>query len=172
MNSSKKHERALQVGVFKTLPRADRAVAALSELGFGRTDIVVVCPERFREHYDNLDAHPPETANAPDAIAAGGAIGAVLGGLAAAGAMVATGGVGLLLAGALFGGATGGIAGGLIGAMTNHGIEPEGADYYDQAVRRDRILVAVDASAVPSSEEAVREALERAGAEPIEVRKR
>jgi uncharacterized protein YcfJ len=67
----------------------------------------------------------------------GGAIGLMLGGL------VALAGTGLLVAGPLLAG-IGAIAGGFVGAMLTRGMEPEASNFYDQALKRGDILVAVE----------------------------
>jgi hypothetical protein len=76
----------------------------------------------------------------------------------------------LLVAGPLFAGLAGGaVAGGLIGAMTTRGMEKEIADYYDQAVRKGKILVGVEYEGADQEERlALAERLLcDAGAEPI-----
>lgn len=139
----------VRVGVFRRLSAADRAVHSLADAGFPTERISVICPESCqdvppcndpREHEDPAGAH------LRNATLTGGAIGALLGGLAAGVGIAATGGVGLFVAGPLLGSAAGAgaVAGGFLGAMTTRGFEPEIADYYDQALSGGRILVAVD----------------------------
>jgi hypothetical protein len=138
--------RTVGAGIFETVAAADAAVRALHEEGFAEHEIAVVSPEWMREHFAaEADVVEPAGAHTPEAVATGGTIGALLGGLTAIAGLVATGGAGLLVAGGMLGGAAaGGVAGGFIGAMTTRGLEPEIADYYDQALRRGKILVAVE----------------------------
>ena len=58
-------------------------------------------------------------------------------------ASVATGGVALLMAGGLAMW-TGGVVGGLVGAMMTRGVEKELANFYNQAVTDGKILVAAE----------------------------
>jgi hypothetical protein len=163
----------VRVGVFRRIAAADRAVAELVEAGFDDGSITVICPTCSDEVLEPYRA-PPSGAHTAEAAAAGGTIGAVLGGLSATVGLVATGGTGLLVAGPLLGAAaTGAVTGGFLGAMATRGIEPEIADYYDQALRKGRILVAVDTSKgeAPPAPEVAEKALERAGAEPIALPK-
>jgi hypothetical protein len=95
----------------------------------------------------------------------------VLGGLTLGSVALGAGGpAGVLVAGPLLGVLGGGVAGGFIGAMLTRGLEPEIADFYDQAVRKGRILVGVDADGAVAAETAER-ALAEAGAEPVELRR-
>jgi hypothetical protein len=137
-------DRPVRVGVFSTVPQADKAVKALFDAGFSKDQISVVCSDQYKEHHFGQLAHPVHTANftAP-AIAAGGTIGATLGGLALAATALATGGASLLAFGTvLIGGAA--LAGSFTGAMMTRGFEKEIANYYDAEVRLGKILVAVE----------------------------
>ncbi|MEX0713629.1 MAG: hypothetical protein WD278_14825, partial [Pirellulales bacterium] len=66
---------------------------------------------------------------------------------------------------------TGGVVGGLVGAMMTRGVEKELADYYDQAVLKGRILVAAEVAgdeenaSLAEAERVFREA----GAEPVSL---
>jgi len=79
-----------------------------------------------------------------------------------------TGGASLLIGGAgLVAG--GGLVGSFAGAMATRGLEPEKVNYYDQAVQRGQILVAVE---LPGENNEARLAqaeriLERRGAESV-----
>ena len=160
----------LEVGVFGSIREADTAVEALLRAGFDKDRITVVCPKECRAHYADLNVTAPAGEHTPQALLAGGTIGAVLGGLVAAAGLTAMGGVPLLVAGTLFGGATGAVAGGFLGAMTTRGMEPEIADHYDQALQRGKVLVAVDDGREPARRSVAQRLLRAAGAEPIELR--
>jgi hypothetical protein len=173
-----KSEQALKkqvhVGVFDRMANADRAVAGLVDAGFRKEDITVICPTCTTEKYDEFTKREPSGSHAAAAATAGGAIGAVLGGLAAVIGVVASGGVGLLVAGPLLAGAGGGaVAGGLVGAMMTRGVEPEVADYYDQALTKGQILVSVNLG--EHGNEQLIDKADRvflsAGALPVELRK-
>ncbi len=136
-------ERPLRAGVFSDVAAADRVVESLVQSGFAPEEITVVCSEEsVQRHFQEFGHEKPAGTFTPAAAAAGSVIGATLGGLAAIVGGVTTGGVGFLAAGgiALW---SGGIVGGLVGAMLTRGVEPELANFYDQAVTQGKILVAV-----------------------------
>jgi hypothetical protein len=170
-----KHKPTLpvRVGVFDSLAAADLAVQRLIDAGFERDHITVICPTCSVDQYRDVDREPPAGARTPVAAASGGAIGAVLGGLVALAGVTATGGMGLLAAGPLLLGAGGGgVAGGLIGAMMTRGVEKEVADFYDQALERGQILVAVEEESENAPERlALAETIiGSAGADPLALR--
>jgi hypothetical protein len=166
----------IRVGVFRRLANADRAVTALSAAGFPTERISVVCPTCSPDAFSaDVERVAPAGARTPRAALTGGAIGGLLGGLVALAGIAATGGVGLLVAGGSLLGAAGAgaVSGGFIGAMTTRGFEPEIADYYDQALTRGSILVAVDTApgtGIPPPEEAERVFAE-CGAEAVALRR-
>ncbi|MEX2142655.1 MAG: general stress protein [Pirellulales bacterium] len=168
-------ERPLRVGVFGTVAEADRAVENLIGAGFTKDDITVVCSDAAVErHFQEFQKQEPAGTFTPAAAASGGAIGAVLGGLAAVAGGVATGGIGLVATAGIAAWA-GGIFGGLVGAMMSRGVEKELANYYQQAVIDGDILVAVevdeDSSATPRRDLAcASQALAEAGAKPLKLR--
>lgn len=159
--------RPIVIGVFPRPVLADGAIDALLRSGFPTDRISVVCPESCqREVEAGVDRVEPAGSNTLEA----GALGAALGGLTAAVGVAASGGVGLLVAGPLLG--AGAVTGGFLGAMATRGLEPEIADFYDQALVDGNVLVAVDtepADGVPSAELA-EDVLARCGARPMNLR--
>ena len=148
----------------------------LFQAGFTESEVSVIVPKSHRGEVDEEVGAHVEVEKAGShtlaAAGAGGAIGALLGGLTAAAGITASGGIGLLIAGPLLGAAGGGAAGGFIGAMSTRLVEPEIADYYDQALQRGMVLVAVekeDGAIGPPLETAER-IFKDAGAEPIDLR--
>jgi hypothetical protein len=141
----------VHVGVFDRIVDADRAVQELVDVGIQKERITVICPTCTTEKYEEYRKRERSGAHAVAGAATGGAIGAVLGGLVAAAvgtaAAVATGGAALLVAGSLLAGSGGGaVFGGFVGAMMTRGMEREVADFYDQALEKGQILVAVERS--------------------------
>lgn len=169
MNDASALERPIRVGVYSTIRTADCAVDHLLKAGFTDREISVVCSdEAIEKHFHQFEHEQPAGAHTATAVAVGGAIGAALGGLTVLAGAVTTAGLALLAAGGLAAW-TGGIVGGLVGAMMTRGLEPELANYYDQAVTEGKILVAAE-----DHTNARRERLERAerilsecGAEPV-----
>jgi hypothetical protein len=161
-------DRPVRVGVFSTIAQADRAVENLLAAGFTAREISVICSDPAKEaHFREFEKQEPAGANTLPAAATGGAIGAALGGLTALTGIVATGGIGLLGAGAIAAGA-GGVFGGLIGAMSTRGLEKEPSDFYDQSVQSGKILVAVEVEGEDQSRlAAATRMLAEAGAEPL-----
>lgn len=139
-----KQDKPVRTGLFGTVAGADQAVRGLLEAGFHRDQISVVSSDQHRKALlSDVPSRAPAGERAPQAALTGGAVGATLGGLIFAATAVATGGVGLLIAGPMFM-AGGAVAGGLTGAMVSRGFEREITNYYDQAVQRGKILVAVE----------------------------
>ena len=137
-------EKPFRVGVFDTVAQADAAVRNLLGAGFTRDQLAVICSDKYKEHFfKSLPTPKPAGSYTGEAVVAGGAIGATIGGLALAVTALATGGATLLAYGTILVGG-GALAGSFTGAMTTRGFKKEIADYYDQAVQRGKILVAVE----------------------------
>lgn len=133
-----------RAGIFDTVEETQRVVRELLDFGFTEQQITVICSDDTKERYFRRFKHQdPAGAHAPAAAAAGGLIGAALTGTTAAVAAVTTGGTALFALGPLIAG-TGGIVGGLVGAMMTRGIEKEAANFYDQEVAAGKLLVAVE----------------------------
>jgi hypothetical protein len=165
-------ETPVRAGVFATMQGAEQAVSGLLAEGFTKDEITVVCSDESRERWFRTFEHQePAGSHTPAAAAAGGVIGAALGGFAVLALGAATGGVGLLAAGGLAAW-TGGIVGGLVGAMMTRGVEKELANYYDQAVAAGKLLVAVEVQGPRQTARLARaeRVLTEAGAEPQPLR--
>ncbi len=144
-------------GLFPSRAEAERAVDALQDLGYDQRDISVVMNRATRERDFRSDAtertDPHDVHVAADVgigAAFGGTLGAIIAGVTATGAIVASGGVAApIVAGplaAIFAGAgAGGIAGGIIGALTGVGVPENRADEYESELERGGILVGVEA---------------------------
>jgi hypothetical protein len=162
-------ETPFRIGVYARVHDADRAVQRLLEEGFTKDQISVVCSDEHKErHFKQFEHMQPAGASTPAAAAVGGTIGAALGGLTALAAGAMTGGVALVVAGGAAAW-TGGVLGGFLGAMMTRGTEKEPADYYQQAVQRGKLLVAVEVE--ESEDQAALARAERifteTGAEPL-----
>src|SRR5262249_34853893 len=91
----------VHVAVYDDIPQADRAVWQLVQAGIPEECITVICPTCTAEKYPGLHREQPAGSHAAVGATAGGAIGALLGGLAAVIGITASGGTGLLAAGSL-----------------------------------------------------------------------
>ena len=141
------NDRTLEVGVFDSVGSAKCAVDGLLQFGFTVEEITVVCSDETKERcFKEFDHQQPAGTHTAKASLVGGAVGATLGTLAVLGSAVATGSIVLWAAGPIFAW-TGGVAGGLVGAMMTRGVEKELANYYQQAVIQGDILVAVGETA-------------------------
>lgn len=162
-------EPRVRAALFNDVPAAKRAVSELVQAGFSKEAVSVVASEARRETFDAELTVAPAGEHTAEAAALGGSLGAILGATALGLGAAATGGAGLVFLGPLMVGvAGGGIAGGFVGAMTTRGLEPEVADFYDQAVGNGQILVSVEDSETPTLASAER-IFERAGAEPLSL---
>lgn len=160
--------RPIRVGIFATVPAAERAVQGLLAAGFTTEQVTVVCSDPQKErNFEQFHHQDPAGTSTPAKAVAGGAIGAALGGLTIL-AGAATGGAALLAAGGAVAW-TGGVLGGLIGAMMSRGVEKELANYYDQEVQRGNLLVAVEDHGKDASHRLFQaeQILADAGAEPM-----
>jgi hypothetical protein len=138
-------DRTYRVGFFSDVDQAEQAVRKLLAAGFRQQQLAVICPAHFK---DRCIANVPRAErpgfHATKALAEGGAVGAVLGGIALMAAGIATGGVGLLPAiPVLIGG--GAIAGGFTNLIVSEGYGKEIGEYYEEAVRLEKIVVGVKA---------------------------
>jgi hypothetical protein len=164
-------ERPLEVGIFDSVDAASQAIDGLLNAGFTRDEITVICSDQTKERYFKAFEHqePAGTYDAK-AVATGGALGAIVAGLTVLASAVATGGLAIFAAGPIT--AAGGVAGGFIGAMMTRGVEKELADYYQQAVVKGRILVAVEDDGPGAHSRLTRAAgiFAAAGAQPLALR--
>lgn len=138
-------ERPLRAGVFATSHQADQVIQHLLSAGFSADEITVICSEDAdKRHFSKFQHQQPAGTYTPLAATTGAVIGAAVGGVAAVAGMLTTGGIGVLASAGL---ATwsGGVVGGLIGAMMTRGVERELANFYDQAVTEGKIVVGVEA---------------------------
>ena len=161
-------EKPFRVGIFPAVDGADKAVEGLLTAGFTKDHITVICSDKvIEQHFHDYEHREPAGTFTPRAAVAGSAVGAFVGGLAAAATATATGGIGIVVSGPLLG--AGAIVGGLIGAMTTRGVENELANYYDQAVTKGKILVAAEAHGKDAARTlaGAERILKEAGAEPL-----
>lgn len=132
-----------RVGFFNTVPEADQAVRNLMAAGFSKDELAVICPSKFHEQFaPGVPRAQRPGSHTGEAIAEGGAVGAVLGGLALVATAVATGGVGVIPAiPVLLGG--GALAGGFSGLIASDGYGKGIGEFYDEAVHYGKIVVGV-----------------------------
>jgi hypothetical protein len=142
-------ETKLVSGVFKTRQSAGAVVDALLTRGYSRDDISVLMSDETRDkEFVLARSHAAEGAGIGGV--AGGTVGAVIAGIAAAGTSIMFPGIGLVIAGpiiaAIAGSGVGGAAGGVVGGLIGAGFPEEHARLYESALRTGGIVVAVDAN--------------------------
>lgn len=102
-----------------------------------------MCSEKCQEQFSRVTTPDPAGSMTSASMAAGGAAGLMVGGLALAATALVTGGATLLSYGiVLLGG--GSIAGTFIGVMVGRGFDHAMATYYERAVQAGKILVGVE----------------------------
>lgn len=141
--SDETDEKTIRAAVLQRVEDVEDVVRQLLDSGFSREQISVLCSDDAKEqHFREFEHEDPAGTHTPQAAAKGGTAGAIFGGLVTVGLTTAAG-VPLLAAGPSFliGGA---VAGGFIGAMQTRGEEGALADYYDQALTKGDLLVAVE----------------------------
>ena len=133
--------------VFSSFPDIERAVSGLEAIGVPNQAINVIAGNDANLHQEYLEKAKHASKTPKEAAAAGASIGGGLG-LAAALVSLAIPGVGTILAGgaivSLLAGLTVGAAGGLISALFSMGVPHEEAPFYEEAVRRNELLLVAE----------------------------
>ncbi|CAN5695403.1 hypothetical protein BH11PLA1_BH11PLA1_03350 [soil metagenome] len=136
----------LTTGIFKNSDDASRAVQALMANGISQNDINIVASDRTKLDAFGFAKHTHAADGAAIGGGLGGAVGALILGFTAVGAL-ATGGIGLLAAGpivaALAGAGAGAAAGGLLGGLVGLGIPETEVKFYEDALNQGSIIVGV-----------------------------
>jgi len=137
------------IGSFDRLDDAHRAARALRSAGFLDSDINFIANNVRRDEGTADVADKSDMSGVATGAVAGGALGGAAG-LAASLMGLAIPGIGPILAAgpiaaALVGAGAGAAAGGLIGSLTDQGVEPEHAEIYAESVRRGGTLITVRA---------------------------
>lgn len=134
-------------GLFSDRADAAGAIIALESRGFSSSQLSLIASDGFEKEDFAIDTHSKLPEGVAIGSAGGGAIGALLAGLTAVGA-IATGGLGLVVAGPLVaslagagvGAATGGILGGIVGmAIPEHEVK-----HYEDAIERGAVMLGVE----------------------------
>jgi len=124
--------RPVRAAAFPTIQEADLAVRRLLAAGFSKDQLAVVCADKYKEQFfRDLKTLEPSGSHTAQGAAAGGAAGLALGGLLA----LITGNPILLAVG---------LIGPFVGAMMTRAFESEITDFYEDALQKGSILVAVE----------------------------
>ncbi len=153
------------VGVFRSPGAAAAAIRILESRGVRADQISVVASDSFTKESFAVDSHTKLPEGVAIGATSGAALGAVVAGLTAVGA-IATGGLGIIAAGpivaALAGAGAGAAGGGAIGGLVGLAIPEHEVKHYEDALEKGNVLVGV--SHVDGQEKVVRSTLKDAGA--------
>jgi hypothetical protein len=158
-------------GLYKSPADAANAVRFLEARGIPSADINMVASDDFNRDGFIVEPHSKAPEGFAIGAAGGGAVGALVAGLTAVGA-IATGGagLGLVVAGpvvaAIVGGGAGATAGSIVGGMLGAAIPEHDIEYYEQALKSGSVLIGVKTEN-RESKKVVKQALEAAGAEKV-----
>jgi hypothetical protein len=134
---------SVRAGFFSTVALADQAVRNLRAAGFSEDELAVICPDKFKDQFTtNVPQVEGPGSRALEGIAAGGVLGATLGGLALMAAALGTGGAALIPAAPVLVGG-GALAGGFSGLIMADGYGKGVGEYYEQAMQLGKIVVGV-----------------------------
>lgn len=133
-------------GLFANEHDAATAIRALEAAGFSPDDISLIAGENVNRDAFAVTSHSKLPEGAAIGAGTGGAVGALVAGLTAVGA-IATGGVGVLVAGpivaALAGAGAGAAAGGVVGGAIGAAIPEHEIKHVEDAIERGSVLVGV-----------------------------
>lgn len=137
-------------GLFKDRLSAERAIDELERIGYPRGEISVLMDDATRTRVFTSDTNTQMAANVGYGATFGGALGAIIAGVTATGAIVASGGVAVPfvagpLAAMLAGAGAGGLAGGIVGALASAGVPEDRVEIYREGLAAGGIVVAVNA---------------------------
>jgi len=136
--------------MFRDREGAERGYRCLTDRGYGKNDVSLLMSDEARNRHFPKTAATTELGSkaaegAGIGAAAGGGLGALLLGLAAAGFAVP--GLPILamgpLAAALTGAGAGGVVGALVGALVGFGIPEERAKFYETGIKEGGIVMGV-----------------------------
>lgn len=134
--------------IFDTHPDAARALEDLVAAGFETSKISFIASDDFDADTFGVESHSKMAEGVAIGAGAGGAIGAVVAGLTLVGAVAATGGAGLLVAGplvaALAGAGAGAAGGSVLGGLIGLAIPEHEVKHYEEAIERGSVLVGVE----------------------------
>jgi hypothetical protein len=150
--AKKKDTRSMVVAVFRDRTNASQAYNWLLARGYSDAEINVMMSNETRAYYEKHESKIHTRSHAAEGAATGGAVGAIVGGTAAAvatlGSMAVVPFLGFPVAGALLmglaGAGAGAVTGGVLGALIGLGIPESNADAYEEALKAGGVVVGVE----------------------------
>lgn len=161
---------SILVGTFREKEDAESAVHEMRELGITDDEISIVAREGvFQEQDEGNNEEDTITytdQDVSDGAMTGGAIGAIGGLMAGAGALAIPGVGPIVAAGPIAAGLSGAAAGGVVGGLLDMGIPEERGRQYQEEVKKGRILTIIEAG--PNNVNDISSILRRHGAQNVE----
>ncbi|MFY8325667.1 general stress protein [Pseudoalteromonas sp. ZZD1] len=152
-------------GLFENASQATLAIYRLEAMGVNEADISIVANNSYTKEDFAVDEGTKAAEGGIVGATSGGVLAAIIGGFTAVGT-VASGGVGLLVAGPLVAafaaGGAGAAVGGTLGAAIGAFIPEHEIKYYEDAIEKGSILVGVKYNS--DNKNSIEELLENAGA--------
>ncbi|MGJ8636128.1 MAG: hypothetical protein ACSHX5_04735 [Phycisphaerales bacterium] len=134
-------------GLFTNSHDAAAAIRTIEHYGIPESRLSLVAGSDFNTSEFGIESHSKLPEGVAVGASSGGAIGALIGGLTAVGA-VATGGAGVVVAGpivaALAGAGAGAASGGLMGGLVGLAIPEHEVKHYEDAIEEGAVLVGVE----------------------------
>ncbi|MGI6037058.1 MAG: general stress protein [Limnochordia bacterium] len=127
------------IGTFSSRDQAEDALEALRDEGFDESEVSIVAKDESGQGGDDMAGE-----DMADGTAWGGALGGMAGLLASAGALAIPGIGPIIAAGPLAATLSGAVAGGVAGGLIDLGIPEERGRYYEEEVKRGKILAVVE----------------------------
>jgi len=145
------NERPCRVGYFTSKKSAEQAVRDLLAAGFDEKELAIIWPTKNNHHTspEIPEAQLPGS-HGTEALAEGGAIGAVIGGIALAATAIISGGALLPAIPVVVGG--GAIAGGFSNLILSDGYGKGVGEHYLNALHQGKIVVGVEVEGTHSDE--------------------
>lgn len=136
------------IGVFRSEDDAERAIRQLRDEGFSDNEISLVRKGEDGKEANRARAGGPgdggtDTLDMSTGAATGGVLGGIGGVLAGVGALAIPGIGPIIAAGPIAAGLSGAVAGGLAGSLIDLGIPQDRGEYYEEQVKRGKVLAAV-----------------------------
>jgi len=135
-------------GLFDSPSKAARAVNALEAQGFSASDISIIASENVDRDAFAVEDGSKMPEGAAVGAGTGGAVGALVAGFTTVGAVAATGGAGLVVAGplvsALAGAGAGAAGGGILGGLVGAAVPEHEVKHYESSIGKGSVLVGAE----------------------------
>lgn len=157
------------LATFSSRNQAEEAVGAMRDKGFNPEEISIVAKSMGKKGRGDMEAGGQMgAADVSEGTTWGGALGGLTGLLAGAGALAIPGIGPIIAAGPLAATLSGAVAGGVAGGLIDLGIPEDRGRYYEEEVKRGKILAVIESDDDNKLEDAV-DVLREYGANDVET---